>query len=147
MGGGERIPTLESVIRLCQNSPNMLLNIELKGPRNGPMTAKYNYKLAAKKVVNLINKHKIASKVMISSFVPRILRSIIEISPPSRKFIINNLVSNTADVHDGHDLATYSNFDGSNIDYRFLTEEIVTRIHSELRRLGVWYSKFTSVEN
>ena len=125
----------------------MLLNIELKGPLNGPMTAKYNYKLAAKKVVNLINKHKIASKVMISSFVPRILCSIIEVSPPSRKFIINNLISNTANVSDGHDMKTFSIFDGTNMNYWFLTEEIVTEVHNAGRRLGVWYSKLFSVED
>ena len=94
MGGGERIPTLESVIKLCQNTPNMLLNIELKGPRFGPLVKKYNFKLAARKVVDLINKYKIASKVMVSSFVPRILDCIMDAAPPPRKFVINNLISN-----------------------------------------------------
>ena len=92
MGDGERIPTLESVIKLCQNTPNMLMNIELKGPRFGPMISKYNYELAAKKVVDLIDKYNIASKVMVSSFVPRILQSIIDVTNPQRKFIIHNLV-------------------------------------------------------
>lgn len=36
LGEGERIPTLESLIELCQESPQMLLNIELKGPLNAP---------------------------------------------------------------------------------------------------------------
>ena len=32
LGEDQRIPTLLSVISLCSESPNMLLNIELKGP-------------------------------------------------------------------------------------------------------------------
>ena len=32
LGEDQRIPTLLSVISLCAESPNMLLNIELKGP-------------------------------------------------------------------------------------------------------------------
>ena len=29
---GERIPTLEQVLELCKDSPNLLINIEIKAP-------------------------------------------------------------------------------------------------------------------
>ena len=66
----------------------MLLNIELKGPLDPDWGAYYDYNMAATKVIELINKYDIALKVMVSSFVPKILESIILMSDSSRKFII-----------------------------------------------------------
>ena len=88
LGGGECIPTLEALIMLCLDRPNMLMNIELKGPLDEEWVSQYDYNLAAQKVIDLIDRYNIAGKVMISSFVPRIIDSIIAVSTPERKFII-----------------------------------------------------------
>ena len=67
----------------------MLLNIELKGPISEEWITKYNYDLAALKVVELIEKYKISYKTMISSFVPQILESILRVTETRRQdFII-----------------------------------------------------------
>lgn len=88
MGGGERIPTLESVLKLSLCRPNMLLNIELKGPFDQSLLPHYNFNLAAKKMIEMIDKYNLAYRVMVSSFVPRIIDSVIAVSTPDRKFII-----------------------------------------------------------
>lgn len=90
------MPKLEDVIVLCQSRPNMLLNIELKGPLSEDWVSQYDYDLAASKVIELIDKYDIGRKTMISSFVPRIVDSITRLStsPPAehpRKFIIQSL--------------------------------------------------------
>ena len=66
----------------------MLLNIELKGPWDEEYVSKYDYNLAARKVIELIDKYDVAERVMISSFVPRIIDSVVAASPSNRKFII-----------------------------------------------------------
>ncbi len=73
LGQGQRIPSLEDVIKVCKKAPKMLLNIELKGPLTEEWTAKYDYDLAAQKTIDLINKHGIAKETIISSFTPQIL--------------------------------------------------------------------------
>ena len=89
IGEGERMPTLEELLQLCQSSPSMILNIELKGPLNEPWISQYDYVLAAKKVVDLIAKYQIGCKTMISSFVPRIIDAVVAASSdPPRSFII-----------------------------------------------------------
>lgn len=55
----------------------MLMNIELKGPLDEQWYDYYDFNQAAQLVIALIDKYDIALKVMISSFVPRILESII----------------------------------------------------------------------
>ena len=97
LGGGERIPTLESVIEICKNSPDMLINIELKGPQaTSSWSANYNYDLAAQKIIELIDKHEIANKTMVSSFVPRIINTVVKYSEAPlaghpRRFVISPL--------------------------------------------------------
>jgi hypothetical protein len=59
----------------------MLLNIELKGPLDESWAERYDFELAAQRVVELIDTYKIGYKTMVSSFVPRILSSIIAASP------------------------------------------------------------------
>ena len=92
IGEGEKMPTLEQLIQLCQDSPEMLLNIELKGPISEEWITKYNYDLAALKVVELIEKYEISDKTMISSFVPQILESILRVTENKKQdFIIQSL--------------------------------------------------------
>lgn len=90
IGDDEKIPTLEEVIKLCQQSPNMLLNIELKGPLNAEWVDQYDFNVAAEKVLGLIKQYDIADKTMISSFVPKVLQSVIGASrpPKQRNFVI-----------------------------------------------------------
>ena len=66
----------------------MLLNIELKGPIDEEWVAQYDYNMAARKTIDLIDKYHLAHRVMVSSFVPRIIDSVIAASTPDRKFII-----------------------------------------------------------
>ena len=82
------MPTLEAVLKLSLCRPNMLLNIELKGPIKEEWVAHYDYNLAAKKMIDLIDKYNLAHRVMVSSFGPRIIDSVIAASTPDRKFII-----------------------------------------------------------
>lgn len=88
IGEGERMPTLEALLELSLSRPNMLLNIELKGPLDEEWVQMYDYNLAAQKVIELIEKFQVASRVMISSFVPRIVDSVIAASPSDRAFVI-----------------------------------------------------------
>ena len=91
IGEGEHIPTLKSVIALCQNSPNMLMNIEVKSPESWEQFQRYDCDLAGRKVVQLIEKYNIGLKVMISSFGPNMVNSILKASAPDRKFIIQTI--------------------------------------------------------
>ena len=128
LGEGERIPTLEALIQLCQYSPNMLLNIELKGPLDESWEAHYDYDDAASKVVSLIEKYDIASKTMISSFVPRILDSIAKAAPHSarkpRKFVIQSL-RNRGGIEDPWKYVTDPGHTGVNMLYTRMTKQIV----------------------
>ena len=51
----------------------MLFNIELKGPLSPDWVSQYDYDLAVKKMIDLIHKYDIATKTMVSSFVPQII--------------------------------------------------------------------------
>ena len=66
----------------------MLINIELKGPFDEVWYDSYDFNRAAQLVIALVDKYDVAERVMISSFVPRILESIIAESPATRKFVI-----------------------------------------------------------
>lgn len=116
IGEGQRIPTLESVLCLCQDNPNMLLNIELKGPCDSELLQQYDSDLAALKVVQLIDQYDIANKVMISSFTPVILESIVTNSPSTRQFIILQLTD-----EDRADYPTHDSHTGVSLQQDFLT--------------------------
>ena len=62
----------------------MLLNIELKGPWDEEWVSQYDYNLAARKVIELMEEYDIAHRVMISSFTPKIIDSVIAESTPDR---------------------------------------------------------------
>ena len=120
----------------------MLMNIELKGPLDEAWVAQYDYNLAAQKVVELIDSYDIASKTMVSSFVPRILDAIIEASASAdqpRKFMIQSL-RNRKGVPDPADYSTFEHMTGVNIFYNYLTQERVEKVHSTGSFIGLWYS-------
>ena len=54
------MPTLEEVLKLAIAAPNMQLHIEMKGPGIcEELIARYDYRLAAEMVKDLIDKYKI----------------------------------------------------------------------------------------
>ena len=69
-------------------APDMMIHIELKGPRDPEKVPDYNYDLVADKVIALINQYDISKRVMISSFSTEALGSIIKKSPVDRGFLI-----------------------------------------------------------
>ena len=66
----------------------MLLNIELKGPMDEEWVARYDFDLAVQKVIELMNASDVAHRVMISSFSPHIMESIVAASPSDRKYLV-----------------------------------------------------------
>jgi glycerophosphoryl diester phosphodiesterase len=70
-GEGETLPTLEEVFELFRG--NMFINIELKGPRSEEYKHKYSCKKAAEEVYDLVIKHNMHGKFLISSFGSDIL--------------------------------------------------------------------------
>ena len=141
LGGGERIPTLEALIKLSLSRPNMLLNIELKGPWDEEYVSQYDYNLAAKKVIQLIDKYNVAERVMISSFVPRIIDSVISASSPDRKFIIQSL-RNRRGLPDPASYAMFEQTTGINIMLQYMTEARIKKVQKSGHLVGLWYSVF-----
>jgi len=68
IGEGEQIPLLDDVLALCKESSRLLINIELKGPKTPSDAKQYDFDMAATKVIELIDKHSLARRTMISSF-------------------------------------------------------------------------------
>ena len=121
------MPTLDALLKLSLCRPNMLLNIELKGPIDEEWVAQYDYHLAAKKVIQLIDRYGLAHRVMISSFVPRIIDSVIAASTPERKFIIQSL-RNRKGLPDPANFETFDQTTGINILLQYMTEEIIKKV-------------------
>lgn len=74
LGGGERIPALEDVILLLEDSPNTLLVIELKdktrvADKDIPGPPPYQSR-CAEKVLEIVNQYNVWDKVMFASFKP-----------------------------------------------------------------------------
>ena len=133
------MPTLEALIQLSLTRPDMLLNIELKGPIDEEWVQQYDYNLAALKVIELIEKYDIAKRVMISSFVPRIIDSVIAASTSDRQFIIHSL-RNRMGLPDPADYAIFDQTRGINIMLQYLTDEIVSQTHASGSLVGLWYA-------
>ena len=73
IGEGERMPTLDELIEVCQGAPEVLLNIELKAPCNAVIANRYDHFLAAQIVCNAIARNHIARKTMVSSFDQKVI--------------------------------------------------------------------------
>lgn len=97
LGGGERIPTLEALFQLCQTAPAMLLSLEMKAPSDEPWVSTYNKDVAAQKVVQLITMYNVGSRLMVSSFKPSMLTSVLLASSTSpRTFTVYSLLDKGA---------------------------------------------------
>ena len=116
----------------------MLLNIELKGPFDEEWVQHYDYNLAAKKMIELIDRYHLAHRVMVSSFVPRIIDSVIAASTPDRKFIIQSLRNRKA-LPDPADYEAFDQTTGLNMMLDYMTEARVKKVQSRGDLVGIWY--------
>ena len=73
IGEGERMPTLEELLKEATTNSNMLLNIELKAPADERVAARYDHKLAAKIVCDMVYRYQMVHQIMISSFNKHVL--------------------------------------------------------------------------
>ena len=76
IGEGETMPTLHELLTLTQEAPEMLLNIELKGPRTESYKPRYDFDLACEIVADYIDRFQVAHRTMVSSFEPLITNTI-----------------------------------------------------------------------
>ena len=107
IGGGERIPTLLQLIQLCEGKDDMLLNIELKGPKDPEIAKKYDFALAAKLVVDMINEHNIGFKTQVSSFRYQFIDALLELQKTQgRSYMLQCLKHEQEDTRDGTDGVT-----------------------------------------
>ena len=85
IGLGGRMPTLDEWITESLRHPTLLINLEVKGPLD-PVTwmttydIAFSYDKAADKVLTVLEKYDIMSRVMLSSFNPSIYESVIKMS-------------------------------------------------------------------
>ena len=102
-----------------------LLNIELKAPNDTNIATRYNHKLAARIVCDLISKYRVAHLTMISSFSEAVISAVNEATQGRRDFIIQSL--RNFDL--GPDPANYEieqeECHGVNIVYSELTRALI----------------------
>ena len=147
IGEEQRIPSLQSVIDLCQNYPRMLLNIELKGPWSEEVKSQYDHTMAASKTVEMINQNDIANKVMISSFNSEILDAVTSVSATPRRFMVQRLTN--PDFEDDRDqYNTFEDHSGVNIFFNHITEQVVNKVHQQgNNKIGLWHCARRNTEN
>ena len=132
------MPTLRQVLELTQQAPKMLLNIEMKGPKNPDVLKTYDIAKACTPVVGLIEEFKIADRTILSSFTRQILDAMIKLSP-ERQFKILFLKDD-----DGKQSAEYDvpqGMQGVNVDLHYLQQNVIRETQDSGSQLGVWYSK------
>ena len=90
-----------------------------------------------------MEKYDIASKSMVSSFVPQIIESTIKASGPasSRDFLIHSLV-NIRNIPDPNNYEVSEALNGINICFDYLRKSRAARVHSKGKYIGVWYMKW-----
>ena len=140
VGDGEKMPTLEQLFELSSEAPEMLLNIEVKEPNTPEIAARYDIALASNVLCNLISKHRVAKRTMISGFSAKYLQAIKVASAGHRDFFIQSL-RNEDGSPDAEDYQIDAEFHGVNIIYNQLNRQLVQRFKSEERPMliGVWY--------
>ena len=62
------IPTLYQVLELAKEAPEMLFNIEMKGPNSEEILAQYDVDKACSIVKYAISKFELGSRTIVSSF-------------------------------------------------------------------------------
>ena len=119
----------------------MLLNIEIKAPVDAKRSKAYNTDMAAEKVIELIKKYDIGPRVVISSFTPKVIKSVEKASmpPEDRTFIIQPLI-NVKGKTDPHNYVVQDHMSGLNMNYEFLNKERTSKVTKNKKLLGVWLS-------
>jgi len=146
IGEGERMPTLEALLQRCAANKQILLNIELKAPSSEAVASRYDKSLAAHIVCNLINKYRIASQTMISSFDTNVIKAVHIACEGKRDFVVQSL-RNFDGGPDPSDYAIDESMQGVNLIYSQLSRTLVDRLRSIDQLLGVWYWTEQSQEN
>ena len=59
IGQGEQMPTLRELLTLIQEAPDMIINIELKGPSSAEMKPRYDFDFACQIVAENIKQFEI----------------------------------------------------------------------------------------
>ncbi|SCP94798.1 glycerophosphodiester phosphodiesterase [Anaerobium acetethylicum] len=117
---GERIPTLEEVIRYSKGK--IKLNIELKNSAGD--------KNLEEAVVKLIEKHHFEDDCVVSSFSYKSLKKIKELNPEIKTgYILSDVYGNFYDL---------KKVDFFSMKYVYVTERIVTELHKRGKKIHVW---------
>ena len=82
------MPLLEELLKEATTSPNILLNIELKAPSDEQVAARYDHKVAAKIVCNMVYRYQMARQIMVSSFNKHVLQAVHEATEGRRDFFV-----------------------------------------------------------
>ena len=130
------LPRFEDLIRLTHSRPNMLLNIEFRWPWEEQAVETYDYRWAAKAVIDLVDQYKIGYKVKVSCFSPVPLEGFLLESKPESNFLVHSLRNRR-----GRDVYNYETFVGQwgvTMLTNQLTEERVEKIHDDGMMSGVW---------
>lgn len=147
-GEGYTIPTLGSVFELFAGK--MFINIELKGPMDDSMKPQYDCAKAARTVLDLVVKHEMHGKFLISSFTHSLLRVVEQVRTTYEKvhprFDIFYLWNQEGKPLPSADELLASG-DGINISYNYLTPEVLKLCRSKGKKLGVWVRVLDFKEN
>ena len=113
----------------------MLVNIEMKGPCNLEIRARYDIPKACSLVKELIQEYGIANRTILSSFCRPILDKMVQIVP-KRQFKILFLKDD-----DGPELdyTTPKGMNGLNVDLHYLQQSVIKDIKNTGNTVGVWY--------
>ena len=142
------MPTLEQVLLLCKEVPQMLLNIEIKAPEDPEIFAKYEHQLLVSLVCQMINKHGVAKHTMISSFSATLLQDVVRASDNHHDFVIQSLRNGFGGPH-SDDYAVHPQMLGVNIVYAQISPQLVQQLRQSEQTIfiGVWYLKCQSQED
>ena len=130
IGEGERMPTLEMLLKEAVKRPNMLLNIELKAPADEAVAPRYNMKLAAQIVINMINEYQMTRQIMMSSFNMKVIKAVHEATEGRRDIFVQSL----RNFDTGPDPADYTideSMHGVNLIYSQLNKRSIERVRSQ----------------
>ena len=81
------MPTLDDLLSLAKEAPDMIFNIELKCPNSPEIRTRYDYEKACAVTKEYIEKYQIEERTIVSSFVPEVTTKLAQIAP-KRQFKI-----------------------------------------------------------
>ena len=81
------MPTLEEWFQFYEDSPNILLNIDLKYPSDQYLD-QFDIDLYTQAVIDIIDKYDAGKKVILETFSEKVLNSIVKNSPCDREFLL-----------------------------------------------------------